>query len=182
MRSSVAPVASSTFCVCPGTGAEGGETATQRMAELWALKRKVSTNRTVSAAAAAGDSGAECPFLSSVVAAAAEVRVEEEGDVERSEEGGRSRMARIPCRTLSYEPATIWMVGNAASLSRTAELVGFGCAADEALGSGLDFLGGTATARSSLGAVKSLFRLAIFDDKSALLSHCGAELDCWELN
>lgn len=42
MRSSVEPVARRTFWVCLGAGAEGGEMARQRMAELWALKRKVS--------------------------------------------------------------------------------------------------------------------------------------------
>jgi hypothetical protein len=47
MRSSVLPVASRTFCDWPGVGTEGGERARQRMAELWALKRKVSANEAV---------------------------------------------------------------------------------------------------------------------------------------
>lgn len=42
------PLARITFCVCFGTGAEGGETARQRMADSWALKRNVSANSAVS--------------------------------------------------------------------------------------------------------------------------------------
>jgi hypothetical protein len=47
MRSSVAPVASMTFWDCPGAGAEGGERARQRMADVCAVKRKVSAKETV---------------------------------------------------------------------------------------------------------------------------------------
>lgn len=46
MRSSVLPVARMIFCVCLGTGAEGGESARVRIAEVWASKRKVSANWT----------------------------------------------------------------------------------------------------------------------------------------
>lgn len=34
------------FCVCLGMGAVGGERARVRIAEVWALKRKVSANST----------------------------------------------------------------------------------------------------------------------------------------
>jgi hypothetical protein len=45
MRSSVAPVASRTFCVWPWTGAEGGDRARHRMAEACAVNRKESAKR-----------------------------------------------------------------------------------------------------------------------------------------
>ena len=48
IRSSVLPLARMIFCVCFGIGADGGESARQRMAEAWALKRKVSANSTSS--------------------------------------------------------------------------------------------------------------------------------------
>lgn len=48
MRSSVLPVARMIFCDCLGTGAEGGESARVRIAEVCALKRKVSANWTSS--------------------------------------------------------------------------------------------------------------------------------------
>ena len=41
---SVLPVARKTFCWPLWSGTEGGERARQRMAEAWALKRKVSAN------------------------------------------------------------------------------------------------------------------------------------------
>lgn len=47
-RSSVEPVARIIFCVCLGTGADGGERARLRIAEVWAVKRKVSANWTSS--------------------------------------------------------------------------------------------------------------------------------------
>lgn len=46
MRSSVLPVARIIFWVCFGTGADGGERARVRIAEVWASKRKVSANCT----------------------------------------------------------------------------------------------------------------------------------------
>jgi hypothetical protein len=45
-RSSVAPVARKTFWDWPGVGAEGGDRARQRIAEVWAVKRKVSAKET----------------------------------------------------------------------------------------------------------------------------------------
>ena len=47
MRSSVLPVARIIFCSCLGTGAEGGERARVRIADVCALKRKVSAKETV---------------------------------------------------------------------------------------------------------------------------------------
>jgi hypothetical protein len=46
IRSSVLPLARITFCCCFGTGAEGGESAKQRIAVVCALNRNVSANST----------------------------------------------------------------------------------------------------------------------------------------